>query len=132
MPSKHTHTMADCTDCTDKASPLPQPDPLEEEDSFASSTTTTHPTADQPDLQCCCGRFECMYLKHNSSVLESVEKDVHTAAKLGQVRLTPIPTYKSDGMPYLARLNHIPIDKNTQATYLSHTHTLSKCCANLH
>lgn len=37
-------------------------------------------------LQCCCGNTDCVYLKHNCSVLDSVEKDVHTAAKLGQVR----------------------------------------------
>lgn len=41
----------------------------------------------QPEtLQCCCGDTDCVYLKHNCSVLDSVEKDVHTAAKLGQVR----------------------------------------------
>lgn len=41
----------------------------------------------QPEtLQCCCGNTDCVYLKHNCSVLDSVEKDVHTAAKLGQVR----------------------------------------------
>lgn len=41
----------------------------------------------QPEtLQCCCGNTDCVFLKHNCSVLDSVEKDVHTAAKLGQVR----------------------------------------------
>lgn len=40
----------------------------------------------QPDdLQCCCGRGDCVYLKHNCSVLSGVERDVHTAAKMGQV-----------------------------------------------
>lgn len=44
----------------------------------------------QPEtLQCCCGNTDCVYLKHNCSVLDSVEKDVHTAAKLGQVRRLP-------------------------------------------
>lgn len=38
-------------------------------------------------LVCCCGRLDCAVLKKNGSVLESVEKDVHTAAQLGQVRL---------------------------------------------
>lgn len=37
-------------------------------------------------LQCCCGNKDCVFLKHNCSVLDSVEKDVHTAARLGQVR----------------------------------------------
>lgn len=37
-------------------------------------------------LQCCCGQVGCIYLQHNCSVLDSVENDVRTAAKLGQVR----------------------------------------------
>lgn len=37
------------------------------------------------DLQCCCGKEDCVYLKHNCSVLSSVERDVHTAARMGQV-----------------------------------------------
>lgn len=43
-------------------------------------------TASKPDdLQCCCGRQECAFLRHNCSVLLSVERDVHVAAKMGQV-----------------------------------------------
>lgn len=42
----------------------------------------------QPEaLQCCCGKTDCVFLKHNCSVLDSVEKDVHTAARLGQALL---------------------------------------------
>jgi len=41
---------------------------------------------DQPGvLRCCCGRDECVFLRHNCSVLLSVERDVHAAAKMGQV-----------------------------------------------
>ena len=41
---------------------------------------------DQPgQLRCCCGNEECIYLRHSSSVLSSVERDVHTAARMGQV-----------------------------------------------
>jgi hypothetical protein len=39
-----------------------------------------------PPLHCCCGSDECVLLRRNCSILESVEKDVHTAAQLGQVR----------------------------------------------
>lgn len=40
----------------------------------------------EPDpLRCCCGSDECVVLRHNCNVLEGVEKDVHMAAKLGQV-----------------------------------------------
>jgi hypothetical protein len=49
-----------------------------------------------PALHCCCGKVDCVLLKENCDVLESVEKDVHTAAKLGQVRGSfyfPIPLF---------------------------------------
>lgn len=38
-----------------------------------------------PPLQCCCGSADCVHLKKNCSILEAVEKDVHTAAQLGKV-----------------------------------------------
>lgn len=38
-----------------------------------------------PRLACCCGRQECAYLEHNNTALEGLEKDVRTAAALGQV-----------------------------------------------
>lgn len=38
-------------------------------------------------ITCCCGRPDCVLLKKNCTVLETVEKDVHTAAQLGQVSL---------------------------------------------
>jgi hypothetical protein len=37
-------------------------------------------------LKCCCGSIECVLLRHNCSVLDGVEKDVYTAARMGQVR----------------------------------------------
>lgn len=39
------------------------------------------------NIQCCCGRTDCAYLRHNGSALDDLEKDVRTAAELGQVRL---------------------------------------------
>jgi len=38
-----------------------------------------------PPATCCCGNAACAYLKHNHSALEGLERDVRTAAKLGQV-----------------------------------------------
>ena len=52
-------------------------------------TLTQIPDDVQPassQIHCCCGRPDCVLLKRNCSALESVEKDVHTAAQLGQVR----------------------------------------------
>jgi hypothetical protein len=42
------------------------------------------------EMTCCCGRIDCALLKKNCSILETVEKDVHTAAQLGQVSQVPI------------------------------------------
>ncbi|KAM5432847.1 hypothetical protein McanMca71_003809 [Microsporum canis] len=38
-------------------------------------------------LECCCGRGDCPYLEHNSATLAELERDVETAARLGQVRM---------------------------------------------
>lgn len=38
-------------------------------------------------LRCCCGRDDCALLEHNNVALEGLEKDLETAARLGQVRL---------------------------------------------
>lgn len=37
-------------------------------------------------MQCCCGRPECAYLEHNNAALGGLERDLETAARLGQVR----------------------------------------------
>lgn len=39
------------------------------------------------NLRCCCGRDDCALLEHNNVALEGLEKDLETAARLGQVRL---------------------------------------------
>lgn len=36
-------------------------------------------------IRCCCGSLECVFLKHNCAVLDSVERDVNAAARAGQV-----------------------------------------------
>jgi hypothetical protein len=36
-------------------------------------------------IRCCCGQEDCAFLKHNCSILDNVEKDVHAAARMGQV-----------------------------------------------
>ena len=37
------------------------------------------------NMKCCCGRAECAYLEHNNTALGGLEKDLETAARLGQV-----------------------------------------------
>jgi hypothetical protein len=41
--------------------------------------------AGRPNLACCCGRTSCAYLSHNNAALDDLEKDLRTAAQLGQV-----------------------------------------------
>lgn len=46
----------------------------------------TYSTVTAPaDLRCCCGRQDCALLEHNNVALEGLEKDLATAARLGQV-----------------------------------------------
>ncbi|KAI9855479.1 MAG: hypothetical protein M1824_006075 [Vezdaea acicularis] len=48
------------------------------------------------DLKCCCGRTDCAFLKHNNVALEGLEKDVQTAAQLGQALLLRHEAYMAD------------------------------------
>ncbi len=59
----------------------------------ACCSTTT------PELRCCCGRTECAYLKHNCVALDDLEKEVRTAAQLGQVCI-PRPLHSSGSGDY--------------------------------
>jgi hypothetical protein len=55
-----------------------------------SSTSTT--------LRCCCGRNDCALLEHNNIALEGLEKDLETAARLGQVRIIKYQPNFCDGV----------------------------------
>jgi hypothetical protein len=69
---------------------------------MASSGIIRLPNApDSSTLHCCCGRSDCALLKRNSSVLETVEKDVHTAAQLGQVSTRFVPHFSAFLRPRL-------------------------------
>ena len=67
----------------------------------------THSSA-HPTLRCCCGRDDCALLEHNNVALEGLEKDLETAAKLGQVRyiifgaISAIFSFKISGVRGLA------------------------------
>ncbi|KAG5929318.1 hypothetical protein E4U42_006299 [Claviceps africana] len=47
-------------------------------------------------LSCCCGSDDCVLLRRNYCVLQSVEKDAHTAAQLGQALLARHEAYMAD------------------------------------
>ncbi|KAK4120107.1 hypothetical protein N657DRAFT_649453 [Parathielavia appendiculata] len=68
--------------------------------------------ASQPDdLRCCCGKEDCVFLKHNCSVLSSVERDVHTAARMGQTLLARHEAYmvsaERDRLELTARIEQL-------------------------
>ncbi|RFU33310.1 hypothetical protein B7463_g2981, partial [Scytalidium lignicola] len=44
-------------------------------------------TVTTPSLKCCCGRADCVYLTHSCSALEDLERELRTAAQLGQALL---------------------------------------------
>ena len=56
------------------------------------------------NLRCCCGRFDCALLEHNVVALEGLEKDLETAARLGQVRWASFFPYHFWVIMYLYRL----------------------------
>ncbi|KAF1988430.1 hypothetical protein K402DRAFT_391661 [Aulographum hederae CBS 113979] len=46
--------------------------------------------------ECCCGRADCPFLAHSCSILEALERDVQTAARLGQQLLVRHESYMVD------------------------------------
>lgn len=71
---------------------------------LATATSDREPASSS--LRCCCGLADCLLHRKNCSVLEAVEKDVHTAAQLGQVsRFLPARTIvPSFGFSLVARV----------------------------
>ncbi|KAM0425298.1 hypothetical protein ACHAPT_009354 [Fusarium lateritium] len=73
------------------------------------------PEPHTPELTCCCGRFDCPLLKKNCSILETVEKDVHTAAQLGQALLARHEAYMADAerdrLNLTERIERLEMDK---------------------
>jgi len=56
-------------------------------ESYRPSETDDASCIPHPRAACCCGNEGCAYLRQNTSALEAVERDVRTAAQLGQVCL---------------------------------------------
>ncbi|QGA21838.1 hypothetical protein EYB26_009549 [Talaromyces marneffei] len=53
-----------------------------------SSTAGRNYCSEGDTLQCCCGRRDCAYLEHNNVALGDLEKDLETAARLGQTKMS--------------------------------------------
>jgi hypothetical protein len=63
-------------------------DPPDADGRFCEQPLTIPVTPTTPverETECCCGRDSCAYLRHNNEALDGLEKDVRTAAQLGQV-----------------------------------------------
>ncbi|KAF4973269.1 hypothetical protein FZEAL_9368 [Fusarium zealandicum] len=67
------------------------------------------------EMNCCCGRTDCALLKRNCTILETVEKDVHTAAQLGQALLARHEAYMADAerdrLNLTSRIERLEMDK---------------------
>ncbi|PGH06252.1 hypothetical protein GX51_02449 [Blastomyces parvus] len=65
--------------------------------------------------KCCCGSSQCAYLQHNNAALADLEKDVETAAQLGQALLQRHESYMTDAEGDRSRLllemEHLERDK---------------------
>ncbi|KAF4471440.1 hypothetical protein FALBO_1645 [Fusarium albosuccineum] len=76
---------------------------------------STRPEDHGSEMTCCCGRVDCALLKRNSSILETVEKDVHTAAQLGQALLARHEAYMADAerdrLDLTSRIERLEMDK---------------------
>ncbi|KAK8102591.1 hypothetical protein PG984_015737, partial [Apiospora sp. TS-2023a] len=72
------------------------------------------PDREIPPMRCCCGDLQCVVLRHNSSVLDSVEKDVHLAASVGQALLERHEAYmanaKRDRLELTSRIEQLEMD----------------------
>ncbi|KAJ5177426.1 uncharacterized protein N7500_000125 [Penicillium coprophilum] len=63
--------------------------------SFEDLSIPTHSRA-TTTLRCCCGRNDCALLEHNNVALEGLEKDLETAARLGQALLHRHESYMAE------------------------------------
>ncbi|KAJ5580176.1 uncharacterized protein N7459_006161 [Penicillium hispanicum] len=69
--------------------PMDSPGPHSSELDHHFPNIPTHSNA-PTTLRCCCGRDDCLLLEHNNVALDGLEKDLATAARLGQSAV-PVP-----------------------------------------
>lgn len=81
--AEHTESKAEHTEALTEL--VPQNPPTHAAAMMDSNADNSAQGAQPSAVRCCCGREDCVYLKHNCTLLKSVERDVHTAAKMGQV-----------------------------------------------
>ncbi|TKA73656.1 hypothetical protein B0A55_06505 [Friedmanniomyces simplex] len=78
-------------------------------------TGSSRSSIPHPHAACCCGNEVCAYLRQNTSALEAVERDVRTAAQLGQALLLRHETYIADSererKAMTAHIEHLESEK---------------------
>ncbi|KAI1734178.1 hypothetical protein F4680DRAFT_439128 [Xylaria scruposa] len=78
-----------------------------ESDTIPSQLSTSPETS---PLKCCCGSLECIFLRHNNTILDNVEKDVHQAARMGQALLANLANTERDRDELIARIEQLESD----------------------
>ncbi|KAK7917315.1 hypothetical protein PG985_010923 [Apiospora marii] len=96
------------------ADPLPPTTNLPTRDGRLDVLNISQPDREIPPMRCCCGDLQCVVLRHNSTVLDSVEKDVHLAASVGQALLERHEAYmanaKRDRLELTSRIEQLEMD----------------------
>ena len=78
---------------------------------------------------CCCGREQCAYLEHNEAAIEGLEKDLQSAAQIGQVSAH----FGCQSNLWHSRISLVPtVLRHFCATFLSTTCTVYKNCLHSH
>ena len=55
-------------------------------ESLLSQFPPDMPSRNERVSRCCCGQLQCAYLEQNNAALRGLEKDLRSAAQIGQVR----------------------------------------------
>ncbi|PQE19165.1 Bicaudal D-related 1 protein [Rutstroemia sp. NJR-2017a BBW] len=73
------------------------------------------PRTSRTELGCCCGRTDCAFLVHNAEALEVLEREVRTAASVGQALLVRHEQYmvdaERDRLEMTAKIERLEGDK---------------------
>ncbi|KIW70319.1 hypothetical protein PV04_02602 [Phialophora macrospora] len=83
-----------------------------------TAANESRPSSSDGKLQCCCGRLECAYLENNSAILGGIERDLETAARLGQALLTRHESYVSESQQEHQRLTAYISELERERTHL--------------
>ncbi|KAK1822964.1 hypothetical protein LTR12_002686 [Friedmanniomyces endolithicus] len=84
-------------------------------ESYRPSETDSASSIPHPRVACCCGNEGCAYLRQKTSALEAVERDVRTAAQLGQALILRHEAYIADSererKTMTAHIEHLESEK---------------------